>query len=613
MPLRQRQTRKIEMTVKMRDPWSLVSWRGLRAAAAASAVALLVAACGGDRDCESPPAFEGGPVGECQQGGSSGPRASDLSIALSAGTLSNDGSSTVTATVTAVGSGNVAQPEIPVRISVNNNAVATVSGTTTDDNGVVVAQVGIGSDRANRSVTVTATSGSLTRTASFQVIGASLSATALPAVIAPGAPGQVVFRLVDVNSNGMSNQSIAISGVNAVEINASTDSSGSYAYNYTAPAAGGSLDIRATAGGVTTTQTVLVQSGTGTIPPASVAVQSASLAASPSVVPVNTGSTTNRSELRALFLAGNTPVKNVRVRFDLAGDVNSIGGRITAGDNVVYSDANGVGTTAYEPGTRFSPTDGLTVRACWSENDFPAKAPGAPDPVVGSAECPKATTATLTVISEALSVSISTNALIEIGPSGLDYIKKYLVQVNDSSGNAKAGVQVSPSIDLVRYFKGEWVVVIDKWAKIQRASCDNEDLDRNGVLQESFNPALPPTAPNTEDANNTGSLEPRKADVNISFVGSSTTNSDGQVVLKITYGQSLASWLEFNILVAASGVAGTEGRTSFQGVLPVLADAISDINVEPAFRLGPYGTQASPVVSTTNPAGQTGLLCTNSN
>ncbi len=80
----------------------------------------------------------------------------------------------------------------------------------------------------------------------------------------------------------------------------------------------------------------------------------------------------------------------------------------------------------------------------------------------------------------------------------------------------------------------------------------------------------------------------------ISFVGSSSTNSDGQVELKITYGQSVASWLEFNILVAASGVAGTEGRTSYQGVLPVLADAISDPDVEPAFRLGPYGTAGQP-------------------
>jgi hypothetical protein len=582
------------MTVINDNGWALGRLRALRLAAVAGVAALLVA-CGGDSDCTAPPAFEGEPVGECDQG-STTPRASDLSIALSAGSLSNDGSSTITATVTAVDSNRNALAEIPVTISVNSSAVATVSGPETDEDGVVTAQVGIGADSANRSVTVTAVSGSLSRSATFQVVGANLTATPLPAVIAPGAKGQVDFRLVDVNSNPMSGQSIVINGVNAVEVSGTTDSNGNYSYAYTAPTSGGSLDIRATAGGVAVTETVLVQSGTGTIPPAAIAVRSPSLAASPSVVPVNTGSTSNRSELRALFLGdGNAPVQNVRVRFDLAGDANNIGGSLTSGTNVVYSDANGVATTAYVPGSRFSPTDGLTVRACWSANDFPA------------GTCPNAVTVTLTVISEALSVSISTNALIEIGPTGLDYIKKYLVQVNDSSGNAKGGVQISPSIDLIRYSKGEWVLNgDDEWVQVVRASCGNEDLNRNGVLEVYANGAV-------EDANSTGRLEPRKADVNISFVGSSTTNSDGQVVLKITYGQSLASWLEFNILVAASGVAGTEGRTSFQGVLPVLADAISDADVEPAFRLAPYGTEASGVVATTNPAGQTGLLCTNPN
>ena len=583
------------MTLNTNDGSGQGLLRALRAAALAGVAALLVA-CGGDSDCTSPPAFEGGAVGECaEEGGGSTPTASDLSITLSSSTLSNDGSSTVTATVTAVDSNRNALASIPVTVSVNNSAVATVSGSSTDALGVVTAAVGIGADRSNRSVTVTAASGSLSRTATFQVVGAELTATPLPAVIAPSAKGQVDFRLVDVNSNPMSGQSIVINGVDGVEVSGSTDVNGNYSYSYTAPSAGGNLDIRATAGGVSVTQTVLVESGTGTIPPASIAVQSASLAASPSVVPVNTGSTSNRSELRALFLGtGNTPVQNVRVRFDLDGDANSIGGTLTSGTNVVYSDTNGVATTAYVPGSRFSPTDGLTVRACWSATDFPA------------GTCPNAATATLTVVSEALSVSISTNALIEVGPSGLDYIKQYLVQVNDSSGNAKAGVQISPSVDLLRYFKGEWVVVGDKWVKVQRASCDNEDLNRNGVLEVYSNGAI-------EDANATGKLEPRKADVNISFVGSSTTNSDGQVVLKITYGQSLGSWLEFNILVAASGVAGTEGRTSYQGVLPVLADAISDPDVEPAFRQGPYGLLASPTTPTTNPEGQTGLLCTNPN
>ena len=186
------------------------------------------------------------------------------------------------------------------------------------------------------------------------------------------------------------------------------------------------------------------------------------------------------------------------------------------------------------------------------------------------------------------------------------YVKTYTVQVVDSSGSAKGGVEISKSVDILRYFKGEWQVSGDKWVKVQRASCDNEDLNRNGVVDVYSNGAV-------EDANSTRELEPRKADVAISFVGSSSTDASGQVKLQISYGQNVASWLEFNILVAASGVAGTEGRTNYQGVLPVLAAAISDPNVEPAFRQGRYGTQASAVVPTTNPAGQSGVLCTNPN
>ncbi len=581
------------MTLKTRDGSGLALWRGLRAAAVAG-VAVLLVACGGDTDCTAPPAFEGQQVGECDGGADPGaPVASNLTLVLSATSLPNNGTDTITATATATGAGGVTLESIPVSFSVNNNALATVSGTSTDAQGVVTAQIGIGADRANRTISVTATSGSLSRTATFQVVGATLTATPLPAVIAPGAAGTVDFRLVDVNSNPMSAQAIVINGVGGVETSGSTDSNGSYSYAYTAPAAGGSLDIRATAGGVSVTQAVLVQSGTGTIPPASIAVQSASLAASPSVVPVNTSTTSNRSELRALFVgAGNAPVQNVRVRFDLAGDVNNIGGSLTSGANVVYSDANGVATTAYVPGSRFSPTDGLTVRACWSASDFAA------------GTCPNAATATLTVVSDALSVSIFTDALIQVADQS--YIKTYTVQVVDSSGSAKGGVEISKSVDILRYFKGEWQVVGDKWAKVQRASCDNEDLNRNGVLEVYSNGAI-------EDANSTGVVEPRKADVAISFVGSSSTDSNGQVKLQISYGQNVASWLEFNILVAASGVAGTEGRTNYQGVLPVLADAISDPDKEPAFRLAPYGTQASAVVPTTNPAGQTGLLCTNPN
>jgi hypothetical protein len=595
------------MTVTTNNGTSRWLKSGLRAAALAGVAALLVA-CGGDSDCTAPPAFEGEPVGECDGGGgSTTPRAADLSLALSAPSLANNGTGEITATVTAVDSNRNALADIPVTVSVDSNAVAAVSGSATDDKGVVTAGIGIGADRANRTVTVTARSGGLSRTATFQVVGASLAATPLPSPIVPGASGQVTFRLTDINSNPMSGQRIVVSGVGSTEVVGTTDNSGEYIFAYTAPTTAGSVNITAAAGGVSLTQTVLVQTGSGTIPPAAVPVQSASLAASPSVVAVNTGNTSNRSEIRALFLgAGNQPVQNVRVRFNLAGDQNNIGGTLTSGDNVVFTDSNGIATTAYVPGSRFSPTDGLTIKACWSANDFNA------------ADCPSDATATgsptttLTVTSEALSVSIGTDALIQV--VGETYVKNFTVQVVDSSGLAKGGVQVSPSVDLLRYFKGAWRVVGDKWeqnphmAPSDNVVCDNEDLNRNGVLQEYSNG-------NKEDANNSLALEPRKADVAISFVGSSTTDSNGQVKLKITYLQNVASWLEFNILVAAGGVAGTEGRTSYQGVLPVLADAVADPAKAPAFQLSPYGTQPSSTVVATNPVNptQTGNLCTNKN
>ena len=144
-------------------------------------VAAVLAACGGDNECPTEPPFEGSTnPSNCGTGTSSAPRASELSLALSQTTLSNDGTSTLTATATALNSNGNTVPEIPITIRVNNNAQATVSGTATDDKGVVSAAVGTGADRANRTVTVTAVSGSLTRTATFQVIGAKLTATPLP-------------------------------------------------------------------------------------------------------------------------------------------------------------------------------------------------------------------------------------------------------------------------------------------------------------------------------------------------------------------------------------------------------------------------------------------------
>jgi hypothetical protein len=224
--------------------------------------------------------------------------------------------------------------------------------------------------------------------------------------------------------------------------------------------------------------------------------------------------------------------------------------------------------------------------------------------------------------------------------------------VVDSSGQAKAGVQVSPSIDLLSYYKGYFTLVSDVWTQGglgnaypvvypdlvtpvpgtalatdtftatwtlgNVSSCDNEDLNRNGVGETFFDSVQAALVP--EDQNRSGSLspqrpmlDPRKADVTIAIEGSTTTDANGLVVLKIEYPQNIGSWVRFNILVSASGVAGTEGRANYEGVLPVLASALTSKDVPPPFVSSPYGVQGSDTYKRQNPEGQVGWLCTNPN
>ncbi len=547
--------------------------------------AALAVGCGGGGGSAGVSVFDG----PATPGVTPAPVASDLSLALSSTSLPNNGSDRVTVTATAVDANRNALAGIPITISVDNGAVAAVTATTTDAQGVVTGTVGPGADRTNRVITVNAVSGSLSKSATFQITGSKITSTLLPAVIAPGAAGKVDFRLVDVNGNPLVGLPIIVTGVGNVETTATTGSNGEYSYVYTAPSTSGDLSIRASAAGVSSAPAVVQVQAVSTIPAVTQIVRSASVSANPNTVPVNTEGTGNLAVVRALFLGdNNAPVKNIRVRFDRDGDVNSIPGSFTSDFNILYSDANGVVTSTYIPGSRSSPTGGVTIRACWSYSDFPA------------GTCPNAARTTLTVISEPLSVSIGTNNLIEIGASGLDYVKRYIIQVNDSSGLAKSDVQISPSVDLPRYFKGQWVRTFSSvgpaWDRVERAQCDNEDLNRNGISEVYANGWV-------EDANGSfnltpgrPALDPRKADVAISFEGSSRTDTKGQVVIAITYPQNVASWVEFNILVSASGVSGTEGRANFKGVLPVNADAIKDTNVVPPFVFSPYGLLSAPYI-----------------
>lgn len=534
-------------------------------------------------------------------------KAADMTLTLSAPILQNSGTQTVTVTAVAVDANRNTVPNIPVTLAVDLGATIKVDAAVTDTDGKVTGAVSIGDDKTNRVVTVTATSGTLSRTASLQITGAQIKSTLLPAVLSVGQVGKVQYRLLDISGNPIPRKTITVVGTGATQITGTSDANGDYELTYTAPGPGGELSIRASAIGVENVSTVLVQAGPGQIPEVTTDVQSASVSASPSVVPVNTATTKNQAAIRALFLGAlNKPIQNVRVRFDLDGDAQSIGGSFTSGTTMLYSDASGIASTSYVPASRFSPTDGVTVRACWDTKDFPVGA------------CPRSAKTTLTVISESLSVTIGTNLEIGEDDSKIKYVTRYVVQVVDSSGLAASDVQVSASVDLLQYYKGFWKLGFNEvgrqlWVRQLMASCDNEDLNRNGVA-ETYSNGL------AEDANNSlnltngrPALEPRKADVAVSFEGSSKTNTSGTVVLRLEYPKNIASWVQFNLVVGASGVAGTEGRANYVSPLIVPAEAVNAFDAEPPFIVSPYGVQASPTIPAQEPGSTRppASLCTN--
>ncbi len=542
---------------------------------------LLLAACGGgDKVPYCAPGTSCASTGETT--------ATSLTLQLSTASVSNSGADDVIATATAATAGGQTVSGVPVTFSVDNGATFTPGADTTDDKGLVEASVNVGADRSNRIITVVATSGSLTATASFAVTGATLTSTATPAVVAPSSEkNKVFFVLKDAVGAAMAGQPIDIVAGAAGTANGVTDSNGAYTFVYTAPAAPGSLQVIATAGGVEKIQDVQVQT-VNTVPMARAACTpsagSCTVSANPSVVAPNVDdSTNNRAEVRALFLdANNKSIANMRVRFYASGF-----GTFATGNNMVYSDGDGQAITGFIPGSRPSPAKGVTLTACYSRVDF--------------ANCNESgvtvLTTTLTVASDPLSITIGTDGKIVV--SDLTYIQRFVVLAVDIAGRAKANVEIVPSLDLPYFLKGQYTYSGGQWVSTCSdvtacqiildgpVACKNEDLQRTGFYQQA------------QDTNNNGQFDPRKSDVVVSAVGSTKTDSAGKMVIQIEYPKNVGSWVYYSLLVSA-GVNGTEGRATWNDVLGI---PITDAKAEgaPAFIRSPYGVVTSGSAPCANP------------
>lgn len=208
----------------------------------------LVAACGGGGGSSGTPVLGGG------SGGGSTATAADLVVALSADSLANDGTSVLTATVTALDANRTALPAIPITLSADSNAVVTVvpdttggtttTGSVTNASGVLTATVSAGTDKSLRTVTVTAKSGSVTKTATFAVVpspGAAQPATieVLSSSTTLGTGGDEVSLTAfvkDANNNAMPSTPITFTASTGTlsGVSSTTNASGSASAKLTA-------------------------------------------------------------------------------------------------------------------------------------------------------------------------------------------------------------------------------------------------------------------------------------------------------------------------------------------------------------------------------------------
>jgi hypothetical protein len=554
-----------------------------------------------DASVAGTPAKSGSVSFQVPQGSAADPataKVANFVLLLDRSTLVNSGTATAKLTAIAVDANNNVVPGAVVSVSSDSNSVFTPGSKTTDSSGQFTGQIGIGGDKSNRQVLVTAVINGLTKQTSLLVTGTQLKIQASPAAPSPGQSATVTVTAVDGASNPIANVPVTLGGTipSLQGVKLVTGLNGTASMAFAAPVNAGVYNVNASGYGVSSgdyqVQVFSTAVPAAVLPTGSTALPS--LAAAPNVLATNApNSTTNRSTLRFLFLdQTNTPIKNVRVRFDdVTTGLPAVGASISSGTSALYTDASGTVTTQYIAGQNPSPTNGVQVQACWSLTDFAA--------TYQPADCPASNkvTVTLTVAGQALAVSIGDDNLLSKGAG--TYIKRFAVTVADSAGRAVANAPVDISVDLTHYGKGSYGyasadpanpapyffkdaagnrvqpeavvppnVPPQSYPQLagaasprysiaptdQRVWCANEDLNRNGNVDAGEN------LDGSVDSNSQPTLEPRKSDLIVSYddPNVTTTNASGILVIKVEYSQRFATWLAYKVRVTAS-VSGSQG------------------------------------------------------
>lgn len=371
--------------------------------------------------------------------------------------------------------------------------------------------------------------------------------------IAIGSTQTITVRYKNLNV-GVPNQTVAFSTTRGtfVASSATTDVNGDASAVLSSTTAGPAVIVAQISGVgqvnlpvqfvATTPSTIVVQSNPG------------------AVLPNSVGTSVNQSSIEAVVRDANgNAVANRQVNFTTLQDISN--GTLSPG--VATTDADGRAQVQFIPGATSTPANGVIIQATVASTAITS-------------------TTTLTVNGKALFITIAFGNTI----SNVDettYSKPFAVYVTDANGVAVGNQLLTLSVIPEEYYKGSLVfdAVKKAWTgggTDPAATCPNEDVNRNGVLDAG------------EDTNVNAQLTP--GNVAVAAPGSVTTDASGRASFALQYGEQFAPWVKARISARAS-VAGTE---STQSILFSLTGSSADFTVEttpPAGRNSPFGMSAS--------------------
>lgn len=573
-----------------------------------AAVAMLVG-CGGS---EAPGVGSSTPV-------TPAPTASRIELNLSRTTISSRAGETVSVEVVAKSSANTTVVGVPVEVSADSGILQIASNPVTDSSGKVTGSFSLGQDRANRVVTITAKSGSLTASGTVQVTGSTLQLVLTPSNTVTSAQDAVTITATvqDAASQPLNNVVVqfATTQGSLAAPTTSTDASGRASVTITGIVS--SATVTATA--VNVSQSASINASSQTLPdvgPAGVTIKSLLLQANPTVIgPNSNGNAGNSTEIQATVLgdivASNStgvPVQNARVRYRILNNPPLGSLAVDTRVNPALTDEAGKSINTFVPGSATSGANGVTV--CASVDGF--------TPPSGSVSLgcnANEVGARFSIAQQPLFVRVSFNNRIEKVDNELNYEKSFSVSVTDSVGRGVPSVQLTATLLPKNYFKSDYAYVGSAWRQGRLAKGDGRvlpsddlcanpagiDVDDPACLRASFVIGDITTCEN-EDLNNNGILDPFPSDNDLNkdgilwpgqvaaatFLNNATTDSTGFGILKIKYGQLFATWVEIEIKVTAK-VGGTEGLTTLPFVLAAeVGDATSE-DSPGSFVQSPFG------------------------